>query len=62
VYVDGVFWKTVKCSAPVLAKRQIVFRYSTLLFTNSTHTVRIVNDATAGHPQIDIDGFVSFQS
>ena len=62
VYVDGTFWKTVKLNAPVLAKRVVVFRYSTLVFTNSTHTVRIVNDATAGHPQVDIDGFVSFQS
>lgn len=62
VYVDGTFWKTVKLNAPVLTQRAVVFRYSTLVFTNSTHTVRIVNDATAGHPQVDIDGFVSFQS
>lgn len=62
VYVDGTFWKTVKCNAPTLASRQVVFRYSTLVFTNSTHTLRIVNDATAGHPQVDIDGFVSFKS
>ena len=62
VYVDGAFWKTVKCTGPVLTKRVIIFRYSTLLLTNSTHTVRFVNDATAGHPQIDIDGFISLQS
>jgi hypothetical protein len=62
VYVDGTFWKTVKCTAPVLTERQIVFRYSTQVLTNSTHTIRIVNDGTAGHPQIDVDGFVSFKS
>jgi hypothetical protein len=62
VYVDGTLWKTLKCSAPVLARRQVIFRYSTLVLTNSTHTVRIVNDATAGHPKIDIDGFISFKS
>ena len=62
VFVDGTLWKTVNCNAATLAPRQVVFRYSTLLLTNSTHTVKIVNDATAGHPQIDIDGFVSFKS
>jgi hypothetical protein len=62
VYVDGTLWKTVKCTAPILSERQVVFRYSTQVLTNSTHTVRVVNDGTAGHPQIDIDGFVTFKS
>ncbi len=62
VYVDGAFYKTLNCFAAALAPQQVIFRYSTQVLTNSTHTVRIVNDATAGHPQVDIDGFISFQS
>jgi hypothetical protein len=62
VYVDGTFYKTLKCNSPTVMYKQVIFRYSTQVLTNSTHTVRIVNDATPGHPQIDIDGFISFQS
>lgn len=62
VFVDGTFYKTVKCNSPTISYKQVIFRWSTQLLTNSTHTVRIVNDATAGHPQIDIDGFIYFQS
>ena len=61
VYVDGTYWKTIDCHAGSTLKRQILLRYFTGL-TNSTHTVKIVNLATAGHPRIDIDGFVSFES
>jgi N-acetylneuraminic acid mutarotase len=62
VYVDGVLYKMIDCKAAVTSKAQIVFRYSTELLTNQTHTVVIVNQATVGHPRIDIDGFLSFQS
>lgn len=62
VYVDGAVWKTIDCHATTLQKAQIIFRFSTGLFTNQTHTVKIVNLATAGHPRLDIDGFLSFQS
>jgi hypothetical protein len=62
VFVDGTFYKTLKCNSPTLAYKQVIFRWSSQVLTNSTHTVRIVNDATAGHPQIDIDGFIYFQS
>jgi hypothetical protein len=61
VYVDGALWKTIDCHAGSTLKRQLLFRYFTGL-SNSTHAVKIVNVATAGHPRIDIDGFVSFQS
>jgi hypothetical protein len=62
VYVDGVLLKTIDTHATTTVKSQIIFRFSTGLFTNETHTVKIVNDATAGHPRLDIDGFLSFQS
>jgi hypothetical protein len=62
VYIDGVYLKAIDCHTSSTAKRQVLLRYSTGSFTNSTHTVQIVNLATAGHPRIDIDGFVSFRS
>jgi hypothetical protein len=62
VFVDGAFYKTLKCNASTTSYQQVIFRWSTQVLTNSTHTVRIVNDATAGHAQIDIDGFIYFQS
>jgi hypothetical protein len=48
--------------AGTTSKAVLEFRWSTSLLTNQTHTIRIVNKATAGHPRIDIDGFLSFQS
>jgi N-acetylneuraminic acid mutarotase len=62
VYVDGVLWKTIDCKSATTSKALILFRYSTELLTNQTHTVMIVNKATVGHPRFDIDGFLSFQS
>jgi alpha-tubulin suppressor-like RCC1 family protein len=62
IYIDGTLWKTINCNATSTMKRQILFRYSNGLLTNSTHTVKIVNLATVGHPRIDVDGFVSLQS
>jgi N-acetylneuraminic acid mutarotase len=62
VFVDGIFWKTVDLHAASTTKALIEFRWSTGLLTNQTHTIRIVNKATTGHPRIDIDGFISFQS
>jgi len=62
VYVDGVVWKTINGNAATAQRAQILFRFSTGLFTNQTHTVKIVNLATSGHPRLDIDGFLSFQS
>jgi hypothetical protein len=55
-------WKTIDCKSTTTLKAQILFRFSTGLFTNETHTVKIVNQATAGHPRFDVDGFLSFQS
>jgi N-acetylneuraminic acid mutarotase len=62
VYVDGIFWKSIDMHNAKVTKALIEFRWSTGLLTNQTHTIRIVNQATTGHPRIDIDGFVSFQS
>lgn len=62
VYVDGILWKTFDAHAVTTSKALIFFRWSTGLLTNQTHTVMIVNKATAGHARFDIDGFISFQS
>jgi alpha-tubulin suppressor-like RCC1 family protein len=62
VYVDGVYWTTINCHGGSSVKRRVLFRYATALPTNYGHTIQIVNLATAGHPRIDIDGFVSFET
>jgi len=62
VFVDDMPWKTIDCHAGSTLKRQILFRYATGSSVNTTHTVSISNLATAGHPRVDIDGFVSFQA
>jgi hypothetical protein len=36
--------------------RQIVFAYSWA--TNGTHSIKLVNRATSGHPRIDLDAFI----
>jgi hypothetical protein len=56
VYIDGVFKATVSTYASSFQSRRIVFAYS--WSTNGTHTIRIVNRATSGHPRIDVDAFV----
>jgi len=60
VYVDGTYQTTIDCNAGSTQKRRVLFRYATAQPTNYIHMIQIVNLATAGHPRIDIDGFVSF--
>ena len=56
VYVDGVKVATVDTNARVNTNRVIVFdRW----MTAGTHTVKVVNLATAGHPRIDLDAVLS---
>lgn len=56
IYVDGVYKGTISMYASSYHARQIVFAYNWA--TNGTHTIKIVNRATAGHPRIDIDAFL----
>jgi GH25 family lysozyme M1 (1,4-beta-N-acetylmuramidase) len=55
VYVDGTYVATVNLNATTYLPKQVVFARN--WSTNGTHTIKIVNLATAGHPRIDLDGF-----
>jgi hypothetical protein len=57
VYVDGVKKATVNtyAASPVNGK----ITYQILLSGLASHTVKIVNLATAGHPRIDLDATIS---
>ena len=56
VYVDGTLVTTVDLNATVDAPARIVFRKH--WSTRASHTVRVVVEGTAGHPTVDVDGFV----
>jgi hypothetical protein len=56
VYIDGVLRKTINTNASTVKRRQVLIRYG--WGSPGTHTIRIVNQATSGHPAIDVDGFV----
>lgn len=62
VYIDNGLVKTVDCHASSSAKRQILFRWSSGQLTDSTHTLKIVALGTSGHPRIDVDGLIWFDS
>ncbi len=55
VYVDGVFIQTVDLYSATYSNKVVVFTRTWSI--NGTHTIKIVNQATAGHPRIDLDGF-----
>jgi hypothetical protein len=55
VYLDGIYVRTIDLYAGSTQARRIVFAWSWR--TVGTHTVRIVNVATAGRAWIDVDGF-----
>jgi len=56
VYVDGVLKATVNLYASTYQAQRIVFAANWT--SNGTHTIRIVNKATAGHARIDVDAFI----
>jgi len=56
VYVDGVLVATINLYATTATNRAQVFAFN--WGTNGTHTIRIVNLATSGHPRIDLDAMV----
>jgi hypothetical protein len=55
VYVDGRRRATVDTFSRTRAHRQIVWEAR---LTRGSHTIKVVNLATSGHPRIDIDGLV----
>jgi beta-N-acetylhexosaminidase len=56
IYLDGVYHATVSLYSASYSAKQIV--YAASWTWNGTHTLRIVNLATALHPRIDVDAFV----
>jgi hypothetical protein len=56
IYLDGIYRATVKLYSASYHARQIV--YAANWGANGTHTLKIVNLATSGHPRIDVDAFV----
>jgi beta-N-acetylhexosaminidase len=56
VYVDGVYRATVSLYSAAYYAKQIV--YAIHWAANGSHTIRIVNLATSGHPRVDVDAFV----
>jgi Gametolysin peptidase M11 len=57
VYVDGVLRKTVNTQTSANKNRVVVFKYG--WSTDGSHTMKIVNLATAGHPRVNVDGFLT---
>jgi gametolysin peptidase M11 len=57
VYVDGVLKKTVNTQSSAAKNRIVVFKVGWA--TDGTHTVKIVNLATSGHPRLNVDGFLT---
>jgi hypothetical protein len=56
VYVDGTYRTTINLHTPTYHARRIV--YALHWSGNGSHTLRIVNLGTKGHPRIDVDAFV----
>jgi hypothetical protein len=59
LYVDGAFNATLNEHASATSFRNIVGRWGWT--ETGTHTIKIVNSATSGHPRFDLDGVVVFQ-
>jgi hypothetical protein len=57
VYIDGVLKKTVNTQTATATNRAIVYKIGWA--SDATHTIKIVNLATSGHPRITIDGFLT---
>jgi hypothetical protein len=60
IYLDGVYYATVSTYASTYTTK--VVAYAANWGANGTHTIKVVNLATSGHPRIDVDAFVSLVS
>jgi hypothetical protein len=56
VYIDGAYAATVNLAATSASHRRIVF--SRAWTSTGTHTIRIICQATSGHPKVAVDAFV----
>jgi len=58
IYLDGVLKKTIDTHAAVNGNQVYVWDSGAL--AKGTHTIKVVNLATAGHPRIDINAMTDF--
>lgn len=58
VYVDGVYKKTINLYAKTYSAKQIVYAFNWA--SSGPHKIKIVALGTAGHPRVDLDGFIRF--
>jgi hypothetical protein len=56
VYIDGVLKTTINLNAATSSSRRVAYAFTWA--TNGSHTIKVVAVGTAGHPRIDVDGFV----
>ena len=56
VYLDGTYVATVNQHATTSSARRVLF--SRALSSGETHTLKLVNRATSGHPRAEIDAFI----
>ena len=59
VYLDGTYVRTVSLRSSSSSSRIVVF--AAAWSTNAAHTLKVVVVGTAGHPRVDLDGFVVFR-
>lgn len=57
VYIDGVLKATINTQSSTNTNRVVIFKDG--WSTDATHTIKIVNLATSGHPRISIDGLIT---
>jgi beta-N-acetylhexosaminidase len=56
VYIDGAYQRTVSLYSSTTALRRVAYAFTWAV--QATHTIRIAVVGTAGHPRVDLDGFV----
>lgn len=56
IYVDGVYTKTISLYARTYSSKQIVYAFNWA--SSGPHKIKIVATGTAGHPRVDLDGFI----
>jgi hypothetical protein len=56
VYVDGAYMTTISQWARDFSSRRVLFAWT--FASGGTHTLKLVNKATDGHPRAEIDAFI----
>jgi subtilisin family serine protease len=59
VYLDGTYVEAISLRSSSTSSRIVMF--AAAWSTNAAHTLKVVVVGTAGHPRVDVDGFVIFR-